>query len=117
MFLTKTNFSLAEKYYQMEKVRMCEKLLKRVPIMKEWNMVKRMGFSENLNKETYEPGQTVYGLSEKVDDIFFIREGVIQLEIFYIINYSVTFPTGKWSYSRKTNSYVVKRILRKCGPG
>ena len=77
LFLTKTNFSLAEKYYHMEKVRMSEKLLKRVPIMKEWNMVKRMGFAENLNKETYEPGQEIYGLSEKVDDVFFIKEGIV----------------------------------------
>ena len=33
------------------------------------------------------------------------------------MNYSVTFPTAKNSYSRKTNSYVVRRVLRKIGPG
>ena len=117
MFLSKTNFSLAEKYYHMEKVRTCERLLKRVPIMKEWSMVKRMGFSETLTKKTYEPGEQVYGLSEKVDDVFFIQDGVVQLEVFYIINYSVTYPTAKTSYSRKTNSSVVRRALRKIGPG
>ena len=50
LFLSYTNFSLAEKYYHMEKVRMCEKILKHVPIMKDWNMVRRMGFAENLDK-------------------------------------------------------------------
>ena len=117
LFLSKTNFSLAEKYYHMEKVRTCEKLLKRVPIMQEWSMVKRMGFSESLRKRTYESGERVYGLSEKVDDVFFIQDGVVQIEVFYIINYSVTYPTAKTSYSRKTNSRVVRRALRKIGPG
>ena len=48
LFLSKENFALAEKYYHMEKVRTAEKLLKRVPIINSWNMVKRMSFAEGL---------------------------------------------------------------------
>ena len=49
LFLTKENYALAEKYYHMEKIRAVEKLLKRVPIINTWNMVKRMSFAENMS--------------------------------------------------------------------
>ena len=49
--------------------------------------------------------------------MYFVKSGVIQLEVYYIMNYSVTFPTAKHSYSRKTNSFVVRRVMRKIGPG
>ena len=52
-----------------------------------------------------------------MDQVYFIKQGVIQLEVYYIMNYSVTFPTAKHSYSRKTNSLVVRRVIRKIGPG
>ena len=49
LFLTKENYALAEKYYHMEKIRTVEKLLKRVPLINTWNMVKRMSFAENMS--------------------------------------------------------------------
>ena len=52
-----------------------------------------------------------------MDQVYFIKQGVIQLEVYYNMNYSVTFPTAKHSYSRKTNSLVVRRVIRKIGSG
>ena len=63
LFLSKENYALAEKHYHMEKIRTVEKLLKRVPIINSWNMVKRMSFAEGMFVQSFAPGSQVYGLS------------------------------------------------------
>ena len=58
--------------YKMDRERTCQKLLKKVPILREWSIKKVIETSEFFQKKFYEPGEIIYDIGDKSDNIYFI---------------------------------------------
>jgi len=50
-----------------------------------------------------------------VENIYFIQEGLVTLELFYLIQQTTTFPSTENEVNRNTMNTVVKRMVRKIG--
>ena len=66
---------MAHSVFEMDRERLCHNLLQKVPIMRNWPLTKIIEMSEHFKKKTFEPGENIYDLGDKVDNIYFIQDG------------------------------------------
>ena len=117
LLCTRTGYNMVLSVYRMDKERICQKLLKKVPILRNWSIKKVIEVSEHFQKRQYEPGETIYDIGDRTDNIYFIKSGSVQLQLHYMISETRTFPVSKQEVMRKTSSMIVQRIVREIHQG
>ena len=85
--------------------------------MRDWPLTKIIDVSEHFHKKTFEPGQIIYDLCDKVDNIYFVQSGQVEQELFYMITHSRAFPASKREKSRTHINQIVSRRMRRIGHG
>lgn len=83
LFLYLDDLTSAQYQYLQEKRRQALLLLSRVPVLSKWNMLRKSVLSDTTYYMTQKAGSIIYNLGEKVNNVYFIREGIVQLEIFF----------------------------------
>ena len=66
---------MLQSFIELEKQRICNLLLKKVPIIRNWSLVKIVKVSDIFKLHWFEPGDIIYDLEEPVDRIYFVNEG------------------------------------------
>ena len=92
-------------------------MIKKVPILREWSIKKVIETSEFFQKKFYEPGEFIYDIGDKSENIYFIQGGTVQLQLHYLISKTRTFPVSKHEVMRNTSYVIVKRIVREIAAG
>jgi hypothetical protein len=55
--------------------------------------VRKTGFADSMNHMALEAGSIIYSLGDKVTNVFFVREGIVQLEIFFEVQHYSSAPS------------------------
>ena len=92
-------------------------LLKKVPIIRSWSLVKISKVSDLFKLHSFEPGEIIYNIEDSVDRIYFVNEGHVQLQLFFLISQTQTAPISKNQVCRTTSNIVVKKNLSRLGHG
>ena len=88
-----------------------------VNIIREWNLVKIMTYADQLSEITYAPGKTIYTVGEPSENVFIVKRGTIQLEVFFLVKTIIDLPVSYDGYTQKTVSRVIARTVRTIGRG
>jgi len=88
-----------------------------VDIIREWNLVKIMTYADQLSEITYAPGKTIYTVGEPSENVFIVKRGTIQLEVFFLVKTIIDLPVSYDGYTQKTVSRVIARTVRTIGRG
>ena len=78
LLCSRTGYNMVLSIYRMDRERICQKLLKKVPILCEWSIKKVIEVSEFFHKKSFEPGEIIYDIGDKTDNIYFIQSGSVQ---------------------------------------
>ena len=73
MIITKQSYNMVLSVYNMDRERNCQTLLQKVPIIRQWPLMKIIAFSEHFQKQSFEPGQIVYDLGDPTDTVYFVK--------------------------------------------
>ena len=87
--------------YTLNKQNENKQLLRTIDIIREWNLIKLTEFSEKLQEITYHPGQTIYSIGDPAENVFIVKRGKIQLEIYFEIKSTIQLPVLKDKYTTK----------------
>ena len=73
------------------------------------------------------PGETIYELGDVADKVYFVQEGEVSLELYYLVEHTRTCPVRERNpenpqksivkISKDTQKIIVKRIVRRLGQG
>ncbi len=77
LLLTKNAYLMAESIFEMDRERLSQTLLQKVPIMRNWPLTKIIDISEHFKVRTFEPGEVIYDIGDKSDHIYFINDGKV----------------------------------------
>ena len=83
--LYKADYEVAIKNWISINKKETKDLLKDVDIIREWSLYKKSVFQEAMQEITYLPGQTIYSLGDPSENVFIVKRGKVQLEIFFTI--------------------------------
>jgi hypothetical protein len=83
-----------------------------MPVFKEWNIIRKTAFGDSMTSMQLEAGEVVYNTGEDVRNVYFLREGLVHLEIFFEVQYNSTTPAAIHLYERKTTTHLVKKVIR-----
>jgi hypothetical protein len=75
--LYETDFQSAINNFNTEKRKHALVLLNRIPVFKDWNMIRKTAFGDSMTSSRYETGEVVYSTGEEVISVYFVREGLI----------------------------------------
>jgi hypothetical protein len=56
-------------------------------------------------------------VGEPSENVFVVKRGRIQLEVFFLMKYIVDLPVSHADYTQKTQSQVIARTIRTIGRG
>ena len=60
-------------------------MLRTIDVVKEWNLLKIGAFLDELHEITYRAGHTIYSVGDPSEDIYIVKRGRVQLEIFFMV--------------------------------
>lgn len=69
---TKSVFRSVTNVYNIDRERNCERMLKCAPILRDWAPEKKFAVTPHFKKQSFEPGELIYDLGSKSDNIYFI---------------------------------------------
>ena len=72
--------------------------------MRTWPLTKITDMSEQFKKKSYKPGELIYDLGDKVDDIYFIFGVKVSLDFHYLVQTKTTFPVSGHQVCRNTQN-------------
>ena len=72
LICSKASYMMVKRVQMMDKDRQSQALLKKIPIIREWSLMKIINMCYEIEKHTYEPGSIVYDIGSPTDKIYFI---------------------------------------------
>lgn len=111
-FLYESDFQSAINNFNSDKRKHALVLLNQVSILKEWNMIRKTAFGESMTTLRKEAGEVIYNTGDPVTSVFFIRAGLVQLEVFYEVQHITTVPVRKDLYERRTTLHLIKKVIK-----
>ena len=70
--LSRNAFRTAKELYKLDVERLTHRLLQKVPVIRDWPLIKIVDISDRFTRKSYEPGEIIYNLGNTVDKVFFI---------------------------------------------
>ena len=74
---TKSSFHMVLSIYSMDRERLCQNLIQKVPIMRNWPLMKIINASDRFVRKSFEPGQLIYDIGGPSDKVYFIYQGLV----------------------------------------
>lgn len=101
----------------MDKESQTQNLLQRVPIIRDWGIMKIISLSEHFKKMSFEPGQVIFDIGDLSDTLYFIQSGQVEMQVFFMVSTTHTYPVTQSEVNRTTTNLVIKRVIRRIGHG
>jgi hypothetical protein len=117
LLLYKQDFDVALGEWVLAKKQESTALLRTIEVVREWNLLKIGAFLDDLHEITYPCGRTIYQVGDPSEDIYIVKRGRVQMEIFFLVETQISLPETLTTYQTKRTVSVVARTLRTIGRG
>lgn len=88
-----------------------------IPFFKEWKTIKLDRLSSKIMVKSYQAGQYVYHQGDSSANMFIVKSGCVDLEVFVEIENQNRWPTGSRNWDVKKTKTLYKRTIRSCRSG